>query len=83
MKTIFRMMCIAGAVVAAAACANNQTQTAAVDVTPTVAVEQVTRHDVPQEVVYPTKNVYDVSKPLKEVSEDNFSKWFEEIASHK
>lgn len=54
MKTIFRMMCIAGAVVAAAACANNQTQTAAVDVTPTVAVEQVTRRDVPQEVVYTT-----------------------------
>ncbi len=55
MKTIFRMMCIAGAVVAAASCANNETQTKqVVDTTPTVAVEQVTRRDVPQEVVYTT-----------------------------
>ena len=55
MKTIFRMMCIAGAVVAAASCANNEAQTKqAVDTTPTVAVEQVTRRDVPQEVVYTT-----------------------------
>ena len=55
MKTIFRMMCIAGAVVAAASCANNESQTkAVVDTTPTVAVEQVTRRDVPQEVVYTT-----------------------------
>ena len=56
MKTIFRMMCIAGAVVAAASCANNEAQTKKVvaDTTPTVAVEQVTRRDVPQEVVYTT-----------------------------
>ena len=56
MKTIFRMMCIAGAVVAAVSCgSNNQTQSKQVaDVTPTVAVEQVTRRDVPQEVVYTT-----------------------------
>ena len=55
MKTIFRMMCIAGAVVAAASCANNETKTKqVVDTTPTVAVEQVTRRDVPQEVVYTT-----------------------------
>ena len=55
MKTIFRMVCIAGAVVAAASCANNEAQTKQpVDTTPTVAVEQVTRRDVPQEVVYTT-----------------------------
>ena len=55
MKTIFRMMCIAGAVVAAAACGNNESQEKqVVDTTPTVAVEQVTRRDVPQEVVYTT-----------------------------
>ena len=57
MKTIFRIMCLAGAVVAAASCGNNnqaQTNVAAVDTTPTVAVEQVTRRDVPQEVVYTT-----------------------------
>ena len=57
MKTIFRIMFVAGAVVAAAACGNNnqvQTKAVVVDTTPTVAVEQVTRRDVPQEVVYTT-----------------------------
>ena len=56
MKTIFRMMCIAGAVVAAVSCgSSNETDSkAVVDTTPTVAVEQVTRRDVPQEVVYTT-----------------------------
>lgn len=55
MKTIFRMMCIAGAAIAAVACGNSETKTnAAVDTTPAVAVEQVTRRDVPQEVVYTT-----------------------------
>ena len=54
MKTIFKMMSVAAAVALTASCGgNNQTQTAAaVDTTPTVAVEQVTRRDVPQEVVY-------------------------------
>lgn len=56
MKTIFRMMCIAGAVVAAAACSSDKQANSnkAVNATPTVAVEQVTRRDVPQEVVYTT-----------------------------
>ena len=48
-------MCIAGAAIAAVACGNSETQTnAVVDTTPAVAVEQVTRRDVPQEVVYTT-----------------------------
>ena len=57
MKTIFRMICIAGAAVAAVACGGNnqeQSKQVAVDVTPTVSVQQVTRRDVPQEVVYTT-----------------------------
>ena len=56
MKTIFRMICIASAVVAAVACGgNNQEQgPQAVDTTPTVSVQEVTRRDVPQEVVYTT-----------------------------
>ena len=57
MKTIFRMMCIAGAVVLAASCSSGKqadTKKKSVSATPTVAVEQVTRRDVPQEVVYTT-----------------------------
>lgn len=55
MKTIFKMMCIAGAVCLTAGCGSNtqtQNNTSATEVIPTVAVEQVTRRDVPQEVVY-------------------------------
>ena len=50
-------MVIAGAVIMAAGCGssdNQNQQNKAVDTTPTVAVEQVTRRDVPQEVVYST-----------------------------
>ena len=57
MKTIFRMICIASAAVAAVACGSNnqeQAQPATTEVLPTVAVQQVTRRDVPQEVVYTT-----------------------------
>ncbi len=57
MKTIFRMICIASAAVAAVACGGKnqeQSKPVAVDVTPTVSVQQVTRRDVPQEVVYTT-----------------------------
>ena len=55
MKTIFRMMCIAGAVVATVACSNKKADSKKnAAVTPTVAVEQVTRRDVPQEAVYST-----------------------------
>jgi RND family efflux transporter MFP subunit len=58
MKTLFKSMVIAGAVVMTAACGGSgnkaQDSKAAVDVTPTVSVEQVTRRDVPQEVVYST-----------------------------
>lgn len=57
MKTIFRMICIASAAVAAVACGGKnqeQSKQVAVDVTPTVSVQQVTRRDVPQEVVYTT-----------------------------
>ncbi len=56
MKTIFRMICIASAAVAAAACGGNNQEQAkqVVDTTPTVAVQEVTRRDVPQEVVYTT-----------------------------
>ena len=55
MKTIFRMMSIACAVAAVACSGNDQKQTnKSVDITPTVAVEEVTRRDVPQEIVYTT-----------------------------
>lgn len=56
MKTIFRMICIASAAVAAVACGGNNQEQAqqAVDTTPTVAVQEVTRRDVPQEAVYTT-----------------------------
>jgi RND family efflux transporter MFP subunit len=58
MKTLFKSMVIAGAVVMTAACGGSDKQAqnskAAVDTTPTVSVEQVTRRDVPQEVVYST-----------------------------
>jgi RND family efflux transporter MFP subunit len=57
MKTLFKTMVIAGAVIMAAGCGssdNQNQQNKAVDTTPTVAVEQVTRRDVPQEVVYST-----------------------------
>jgi RND family efflux transporter MFP subunit len=58
MKTLFKSMVIVGAVVMASACGGNnnqaQNEKAVVDTTPTVAVEQVTRRDVPQEVVYST-----------------------------
>lgn len=49
-------MCIAGAVVAAVACSSDKqaNNKKGAGVTPTVAVEQVTRRDVPQEVVYTT-----------------------------
>lgn len=55
MKTIFKMMCIAGAVCLTAGCGSKTqtpTNSSASDSTPTVSVEQVTRRDVPQEVVY-------------------------------
>ena len=58
MKTLFKTLAIAGVVVMTAGCAGSGTQTqqtkAVVDTTPTVSVEQVTRRDVPQEVVYST-----------------------------
>ena len=57
MKTIFRMMCIAGAVCALASCSGNnniQTKKAEANVTPIVAVAEATRRDVPQEKVYTT-----------------------------
>ena len=57
MKTLFKTIVIAGAVIMAAGCGssdNQNQQNKAVDTTPTVAVEQVTRRDVPQEVVYST-----------------------------
>ena len=56
MKTIFRMICIASAAVAAVACGGNNQEQAQqpVDITPTVSVQEVTRRDVPQEVVYTT-----------------------------
>ena len=56
MKTLFKSMVIAGAVVLAAGCSSSDSskKTASVDTTPTVAVEQVTRRDVPQEVIYST-----------------------------
>ena len=58
MKTLFKSMVIAGAAVMMAACGGSDKQAqnskAAVDTTPTVSVEQVTRRDVPQEVVYST-----------------------------
>ena len=50
-------MCIAGAVCALASCSGNknvQTKKAVANVTPTVAVAEVTRRDVPQEKVYTT-----------------------------
>ncbi len=55
MKTLFKSMVIAGVVVMTAGCgSNNQTSnnTAATEVAPTVAVEQVTRREVPQVAVY-------------------------------
>ena len=55
MKTIFRTMFLAGALVMAASCGNsgNKTaQVAVVDDTPTVSVVQVGVQDVPQDVTY-------------------------------
>ena len=55
MKTIFRTMFLAGAVVMAASCGNagkKAEAVAVVDTTPTVSVVQVGVQDVPQEVTY-------------------------------
>ncbi|MBR4978023.1 MAG: efflux RND transporter periplasmic adaptor subunit [Bacteroidales bacterium] len=55
MKTIFRTMFLAGAVVMAASCGNAGKKTevlAPVDTTPTVSVVEVGVQDVPQEVTY-------------------------------
>jgi len=55
MKTIFRTMFLAGVLVAAAGCGNNEKKTEAVkvvDETPTVSVVQVGVQDVPQDVTY-------------------------------
>ncbi len=57
MKTIFKTMIVAGAAVMMAACGGGNTtqnKPAAIDTTPTVSVEQVTRRDVPQDMVYST-----------------------------
>ena len=55
MKTIFKSIIIAGSVILTAGCGSSDSQKKnAADVTPNVAVEQVTRRDVPQEVVYST-----------------------------
>ena len=57
MKTIFRTMFIAGAVIMAVGCGstankNQQAETVVVDETPVVAVVQVTSRDVPQTATY-------------------------------
>jgi len=57
MKTIFRTMSVAAAVVLAAGCGNTNTKTVeqpavAEEIVPTVAVEQVTVREVPQEETY-------------------------------
>ena len=57
MKTIFRTMSVAAAVVLAVGCGNTNTKkaeqiVAAEDMTPTVAVEQVSVREVPQEETY-------------------------------
>ena len=55
MKTIFRTMSVAAAVVLAAGCGNskgNQAEMAVVETDPTVAVEQVFVREVPQEETY-------------------------------
>ena len=55
MKTIFRTMFLAGAVVMAASCGNTGKKTetiAPVDTTPSVSVVEVGVQDVPQEVTY-------------------------------
>ena len=53
MKTIFRTMSVAAAVVLAAGCGNSNSKTPAVeDMTPTVAVVQVAVREVPQEETY-------------------------------
>lgn len=55
MKTIFRTMFLAGALVAVAGCGNNEKNTEAVKVvddTPTVSVVQVGVQNVPQDVTY-------------------------------
>ena len=56
MKTIFRTMSVAAAVVLAAGCGNSNKkaaeQVAAEDMTPTVAVTQVSVREVPQEETY-------------------------------
>ena len=55
MKTIFRTMSVAAAVVLAAGCGNskgNQAEMAVVETDPTVAVEQVSVREVPQEETY-------------------------------
>ena len=55
MKTIFRTMSVAAAVVLAASCGNskgNQAEMAVVETDPTVAVEQVFVREVPQEETY-------------------------------
>ena len=55
MKTIFRTMVLAGAIVAVAGCGNNEKNTETVKVvddTPTVSVVQVGVQNVPQDVTY-------------------------------
>ena len=58
MKTIFRTMLIAGAVVLAAGCGSNNAKKAeaqpeaVVETAPSVAVAQVTKRDVPQDATY-------------------------------
>lgn len=57
MKTIFKTMIIAGAVIMTAGCGSSESQSqknAPAEVTPVVSVVQVTKRDVPQEVVYST-----------------------------
>ena len=58
MKTIFRTMLIAGAVVLAAGCGSNNAKKAdaqpeaVVETAPSVAGAQVTKRDVPQDATY-------------------------------
>ena len=83
MKTIFRMMCIAGAAIAAVACGNSETETkAVVDTTPTVAVEQVTRRDVPQEVVYTTTVQAFAKNNIAPQSGNRIAEIYVEIGDH-
>ena len=55
MKTIFKTMIVAAAVVfTACSGGDKKNQKNVAEITPTVAVEQVTRRDVPQTMVYST-----------------------------